>query len=246
MALLAAAPSWRLRASFRRDQSFPSGRKPTLFRRPARCGWWPGRAARHCPRDSAGLGPRSLLLSQRTSRERTRRTKWAVWPSRPSCSSPSRWSLLTVPSVPPGFQGGPSGSAPRQSFFLVAIGRLRLRRPLGAQASEADGIRITDATGRFVASRAGLFVIAFVFACATWKSRVAVGRSLGSMVLRPFRLGGDLALVNILELAVSGQAARGGSATGRGPASSAPMRSSSHSPRRAQCVAASVPSGGPL
>jgi hypothetical protein len=57
--LLAAAPSWRLRASFRRDQSFFGGGKPTRARLSRTVAGGVDSAACHCHRDNPGLGVRS-------------------------------------------------------------------------------------------------------------------------------------------------------------------------------------------
>jgi hypothetical protein len=88
--------------------------------------------------------------------------------------------------------------------FLFGISFVRRQRPLGPNASAAE----RDADDRrenreiFIFT-AGLFVVALLFACATWKNPIAVGGSLGSMVVAYFALGAILALVNAFEFAVS-------------------------------------------
>ena len=145
-----------------------------------------------------------FLLSKRTSREKTRLTKIGAVAVATVLLGAIAKVAFAVPSVPAGFSGGTISISASAIVFLIAISMLKRRRPLGDKATDADrdkdNRRENWEIGLFTA---GLFVIAFVFACETWKDPVAVGRSLGSMVVAYFAFGAILALVNALEFAVS-------------------------------------------
>ena len=249
MALLAAAPSRRLRASFRRDQSFPRGGKPTGVRRQRTvAGGWTAPLAIISRRLWSGPSIVFCCRSERPAK-RTRRTWIAaavvaiVLLGGIATRSPSLFA-----SVPTGFSWGTFSISASAVVFLIGISLLRRRRPLGPNATaaerQADDRRENLEISVFTA---GLFVIAFVFACATWINPVAVGRFFGSMVVAYFALGAILALVN---------ACRGrhlldhpeGMVRSRRPA---PRRRRlcgrlRDRPRGAQCLAASISSGAPL
>lgn len=144
-----------------------------------------------------------LLLSQRTSRKRTTRT-WIG-------TAVVAFALLGVaivafliPYGPVGFSQGTIWISASAIVFLTFISWLRRRRPLGPNASTplraADDRRESREIFVFTA---GLFVVALVFACATWINPIAVGRTLGSMVVAYFAFGAILALANASEFAVS-------------------------------------------
>lgn len=150
----------------------------------------------------------SLLLSHRTSRKRTTQT-WmgaAIVAILLLVGIPGGIAFVAsaVPSLPPGFALGTFWISASAIVFLVGISCLRLRPLVGphgtAAAREADDKREKLEIVLFTVV---LFVIAFVFACATWVGPVAVGRSLGSMVVAYFALGAILALVNFVEFMVA-------------------------------------------
>jgi hypothetical protein len=149
-----------------------------------------------------------LLLSQRKSRERTTRT-WiggVVVAILLVVGIPGGIAVgaLAVPSLPTGFSLGTFSISASAVVFLLGISWLRFRRPVGPCATDAQ--RKADNERENLEIRvftAALFFIAVAFACATWINPVAVGRSLGSMVIAYFALGAMLALVNALEFAVT-------------------------------------------
>jgi putative Mn2+ efflux pump MntP len=109
----------------------------------------------------------------------------------------------TVRSLPPGFSWGTFSISASAVVFLIGVSWLR-RRPLVKGSREAEKAADDQRENREISVfTVGLFLIAFVFACATWTNSVAVGWSLGSMVVAYFALGAILALVNFVEFAVA-------------------------------------------
>ncbi|TBA29354.1 hypothetical protein [Rhizobium ruizarguesonis] len=154
-----------------------------------------------------------LVVSQRTSRERTTLT-WvagAIVALLLLAGIPGSIVGIAffVGSLPPGFSWGTFSISASAVVFLIGVSWLR-RRPLVAGSTEAE--RAADDKREnleiFVFT-AGLILIAFVFACATWINAVAVGRSLGSMVVAYFALGAILALVNAGEFALAWMTEKG-------------------------------------
>jgi hypothetical protein len=144
-------------------------------------------------------------LSKRTSRERTTLTKIrAVVVRIIILLGIIALMAFAVPSAPAGFSWGTISISASAIAFLIAISLLRCKKPLGSNAPaakrEPDDGRENLEINIFTA---GLFVVALLFACATWKNPIAVGRSLGSMVVAYFAFGAILALVNAFEFAVS-------------------------------------------
>jgi hypothetical protein len=144
-------------------------------------------------------------LSQRTSRERTTLSKIrAVVVAVIILLGIIALVAFAVPSAPAGFSWGTISISASAIAFLLGISWLRRKKPLGSNASaierEPDDGHENLEINIFTV---GLFVIAFAFACATWINPVAVGRSLGSMVVAYFAFGAILALVNFFELMVS-------------------------------------------
>jgi len=145
-----------------------------------------------------------LLLSQRTSLERT---SW-TWISAVVVTIGLLGGItivaFAVPSIPAGFSLGTISISASAIVFLIGVSLVRRRKPLGPDASmaerEADNRRENREIFIFTA---GLFVIAVIFACATWMNPVAVGGFFGSMVVAYFALGTILAFVNAFESAVS-------------------------------------------
>jgi hypothetical protein len=149
-----------------------------------------------------------LLVSQRTSRERTtrNRTGGVIVALLLVAGIPSFIAGVAsvVGSLPPGFSLGTLYISASAVVFLLGVSWVRRRQPLGAGCSEEE--RAADDKRenlQIAAFTAGLFLIAVVFACATWINSVAVGRSLGSMVVAYFALGAILALVNAVEFSVA-------------------------------------------
>jgi hypothetical protein len=138
-----------------------------------------------------------LLISERRSDERTTRT-WiagAVVAILLVAGIPGLIALVAfaVPSLPPGFSWGTFAISASAMVFLLGISFLRRRAPVAGSADDRrENLQIFLFT-------AGLFAIAFVFACATLINPMAVGWSLGSMVVAYFALGATLALVNAIE-----------------------------------------------
>ncbi|PDS43161.1 hypothetical protein CO662_36685 [Rhizobium anhuiense] len=162
-----------------------------------------------------------LVVSQRTTRERTT-WSWiagAIVALLLLAGIPGFIAGIAffVRSLPPGFSWGTFAISASAVVFLIGVSWLR-RRPLVVGSSEAgkaaDDKRENQEIFVFTA---GLFVIAFVFACATWINPVAVGRSLGSMVVAYFALGAILALVNALEFAVAWTTEKGVFGRGASP-----------------------------
>ena len=145
-----------------------------------------------------------LLLSQRTSLERT---SW-TWISAVVVTIGLLGGItiiaFAVPSIPAGFSLGTISISASAIVFLIGVSLVRRRKPLGPDASmaerEADNRRENREIFIFTA---GLFVIAVIFACATWMNPIAVGGFFGSMVVAYFALGAILAFVNAFEFAVS-------------------------------------------
>ena len=149
-----------------------------------------------------------LLLSQRRSFKRTTRT-WiggVVVAILLLVGIPGGIAVgkFAIPSLPPGFSLGTFSISASAVVFLLGISWLRFRRPVGpyATAAQRNADHKRENLEIFVFT-AGLFLIAFVFACATWINPVAVGHALGSMVVAYFALGAILALVNALEFTVT-------------------------------------------
>jgi hypothetical protein len=152
-----------------------------------------------------------LLVSQRTSRKRTTQsliTGAIVAILLLAGLAGLAGVAYTVHSLPPGFSWGTFSISASAVVFLIGVSWLR-RRPLVKGSPEekaADDRRENLEISLFTV---GLFLIAFVFACATWTNSVAVGRALGSMVVAYFALGAILALVNFVELALAWTIGRG-------------------------------------
>jgi hypothetical protein len=163
-----------------------------------------------------------LLVSQRTSRERTT----AAWIGGTVVALLLLAGIpgfiagvaFAVRSLPPGFSLGTFWISASAVVFLVGVSLLRLRRPLGPNATPAqrDADEKRENLEIFLFT-AGLFLIALVFACATWTNPVAVGRSLGSMVVAYFALGALLALVNAFEFVVTWTTEKGAFGQGARP-----------------------------
>ncbi len=149
-----------------------------------------------------------LLLSQRRSRKRTIRT-WiggVVVGILLLVGIPGGIALgaFAIPTLPPGFSPGTFSISASAVVFLLGISWLRFRRPVGPYATAAQkDVDLRREHLEIFVFTAGLFLIALVFACVTWISPDAVGRSLGSMVVAYFALGAILALVNALEFTVT-------------------------------------------
>jgi len=143
-----------------------------------------------------------FLLSERKSRERTPLTKIGAVLVASVLLGVTAIVAFAVPSAPAGFSWGTITISASAIVFLIGISWLRRKRPLGSNApdKDADDQRESRQIRRFTA---GLFVVALLFACLTWIDPVAVGSSLGSMVVVYFAFGAILALVNALEFAVS-------------------------------------------
>jgi hypothetical protein len=145
-----------------------------------------------------------LLLSRRTSLESTRSTWIGAVVVVIGLLGGITIVAFAVPSIPAGFSLGTISISASAIVFLIGVSLMRRRKPLGPNASEAE----RDADNRrenwevFIFT-AGLFVIAVIFACATWMNPVAVGGFFGSMVVAYFALGAILALVNAFESAVT-------------------------------------------
>jgi hypothetical protein len=145
-----------------------------------------------------------LLVSQRTSLERTRLTWIGAVVVAIVLLGGIAIIAFAVPSVPTGFSLGTIWISASAIAFLTGISWLRRRRPLGPDASAAQRNADDRRENREIfVFTAGLFIVAFVFACGTWMNPISVGRTLGSMVVAYFALGAILALVNACEFAVS-------------------------------------------
>jgi hypothetical protein len=107
-----------------------------------------------------------------------------------------------VLSLPPGFSWGTFSISASAVVFLIGVSWLR-RRPLVKGSPEEKAADDRRENLEISVFTVGLFLIAFVFACATWTNSVAVGWSLGSMVVAYFALGAILALVNFVEFALA-------------------------------------------
>ncbi|WP_271893335.1 hypothetical protein [Candidatus Phyllobacterium onerii] len=108
-----------------------------------------------------------------------------------------------ITSLPPGFSWGTFWISSSAVVFLNVISWHR-RRPIGVGFSKAERASNDKRENRqILLFTAGLFLIAVIFACATWTDAVSVGRTLGSMVVAYFALGAILALVNAVEFAVT-------------------------------------------
>lgn len=145
-----------------------------------------------------------LLLSERTSLERTTLTKIGAVIVAIALLGGIAIIAFAIPGAPAGFLLGTIWISASAIVFLFVISSLRYRRPLGPNASAAAKEKDDRRENREIfVFTAGLFVIAFAFAFAAWMNPIAVGRSLGSMVVAYFALGAILALVNAFEFAVS-------------------------------------------
>jgi hypothetical protein len=108
-----------------------------------------------------------------------------------------------VQSLPPGFSWGTFWISASAVVFLTVVSWHR-RQPIGVGSSEAERAADEKRENRQIfLFTAGLFLIAIIFACATWIDAVSLGRALGSMVVAYFALGAILALVNAIEFAVT-------------------------------------------
>jgi hypothetical protein len=148
-----------------------------------------------------------LLVSQRRSRKRTMRTliAGAIVAILLLAGIPGFIAGVasTVRSLPPGFSWGTFSISASAVVFLIGVSWLR-RRPLVKGSSGAEKAANDQRENLEISVfTVGLFLIAFVFACATWTNSVAVGWTLGSMVVAYFALGAILALVNFVEFAVA-------------------------------------------
>ena len=151
-----------------------------------------------------------FLLSQRTSREKTILTKIGAVGFAIVLLGIIAIVAFGVPKAPAGFSGGTIAISASAIVVLVIISLLRRKRPIGGGASDDERKEDDRRENREISCfTVGLFVIAVAFACATWINPVAVGRSLGSMVVAYFALGAMLALVNAIEAAVSWTTKRG-------------------------------------
>ena len=121
MALLAAAPSWRVRASFRRDKSFFGGGKPTRVRLQRAVAGGLGRASRYCPRDCSGLDLRSLFavganVPRKTRRDVDQRVVVAI-----GLLGGITIVAFAVPSIPAGFSLGTISISASAIVFLIGV-----------------------------------------------------------------------------------------------------------------------------
>jgi hypothetical protein len=144
-----------------------------------------------------------LLVSQRMSLKRTR----LMWLGAAVIAIILMGGIaivsVAVPSIPDGFSLGTISISVSAFVFLIVVSLVRRRKPLGPNASAAERGEDERRENREISAfTAGLVVIAFVFACATWMDPVAVGGFFGSMVVAYFALGAILALVNALEFVV--------------------------------------------
>jgi hypothetical protein len=140
-----------------------------------------------------------LLLSKRTSLERTMVTWIGAVVVAIVLLGGIAIVAFAVPAVPAGFSLGTitiSGSA---IAFLICISLLRRKISAAADERKAYDRRGNQEARVFTA---GLFAMALAFACATWINPVAVGRSLGSMVVAYFAFGAVLAFVNAFEFTI--------------------------------------------
>ncbi len=148
-----------------------------------------------------------LLVSQRTPREKTMRT-WTVGALVAVLLIAGIPGFIagvatTFGSLPPGFSWGTFSISASAVFFLIGVSWLRRRQPV-AGSSDAEAASDDKRENREIfVFTAGLFLIAVAFACATWVNAVAVGSTLGSMVVAYFALGAILALVNAIEFALT-------------------------------------------
>jgi hypothetical protein len=109
-----------------------------------------------------------------------------------------------VPGAPAGFSGGTIAISASAIVVLVVISLLHHKKPLGPGAPDAERGKDNEHDDREIfIFTVVLFSIAFGFACATWTNPIAVGGSLGSMVVAYFAFGALLALVNAFEAAVA-------------------------------------------
>jgi len=108
-----------------------------------------------------------------------------------------------VTSLPPGFSLGTFWISASAVVFLIGVSWLR-RRPIGVGSGDVEGATEDIGENReIVFFTVGLFLIAVVFACATWIDAVGLGRALGSMVVAYFALGAILALINAIEFVIT-------------------------------------------
>ncbi|MGO7283340.1 hypothetical protein ACCT25_13280, partial [Rhizobium ruizarguesonis] len=148
-----------------------------------------------------------LVVSQRTSREKTMRT-WtagAIVAVLLIAGIPGFIAgvATTFRSLPPGFSWGTFSISASAVVFLIGVSWLRRRLPVAVSSdAEAADDEKRENREEFVFTT-GLFFIAVVFACATWINAVVVGSTLGSMVVAYFALGAILALVNAVEFALT-------------------------------------------
>jgi hypothetical protein len=141
-----------------------------------------------------------FLLSERTGHEGTMLRKIGAVMVASVLLGVIAIVFLTVPGAPAGFSWGTISISASAIVFLIAISWWH-KKPLEPNAPDKNGPRQNPENRFFTA---GLFVMAFAFACATWMiTPVVVGRFCGSMVVAYFAFGAILALVNAFELVVS-------------------------------------------
>ncbi|MGO7347796.1 hypothetical protein ACCS92_10710 [Rhizobium ruizarguesonis] len=114
-----------------------------------------------------------------------------------------------LPHPPIGLSLGTFFISASAVVFLICVGWLRRRPPMSGSTEQERAADAKRENRQIFLCTVGLFLVAVVFACATWTNAVAVGRSLGSMVVAYFALGAVLALVNAVEFAVAGLTERG-------------------------------------
>ncbi len=148
-----------------------------------------------------------LVVSERTTRERTT-------PSLSAGVGIAIAALAGIPgliagigkiveALPSGFLWGTFWISASAVVFLTVVSVVH-RGPARVEVSGAEPTVEDKRNNRqnfFIT--AALFLIAVVFACATWIDAVGVGRALGSMVVAYFALGAILALINAVEFAIT-------------------------------------------
>jgi hypothetical protein len=145
-----------------------------------------------------------FLLSERTSLERKALTKIGAVGFAIVLLGGIVIVAFGVPKAPAGFSGGTIAISASAIVVLGIISLLHHKKPLGPDASATERAKDNRRENREIRIfTAGLFAVALLFACATWMHPVAVGHSLGSMVVAYFALGAILALVNALEATVT-------------------------------------------
>ncbi len=134
-----------------------------------------------------------VLMSQRKSLDRAAWTYVGVVAVATVLLGVVASVAFRVPYAPSGFARGTIWISASAIAYLIAISFIRRRKPLEDDRRENREIFLFTT---------GLFVVAALFAFATWMSATAVGRYFGSMVVAYFALGAILAVVNAVEAAV--------------------------------------------